>query len=414
MMTAGAQGSGKPTLAVFVVGNMDNALVSPLTTQLGANLTAGGQYALTSVSTSSKLTELQSAYNAGGGSNIDRSALAEWGRTNGVATICLVVDDVKGNDHMFSAQLIDAKDSKLSGKGHYIRTGVGSSELSRVSLVLSRQLEGLGRVARKDVTPQQKWFEPEMVFVEGGTNIQLGSRTVASLPNFRIGKYEVTQEQWRAVMAGTGRENSFYWGGSRGVYQGALNSGNCGSVVGCDDQLPTEYLTWYEAVLFCNTLSTKAGLTPYYNISGTISTADGDCPSCSVTVNTDAKGYRLPTKNQWEYAARGCKAGDCEAFTYSGSNTYEEVAWTSNNSGWTSHKVGQLKPNRLGIYDMSGNVWEWSDDVVTNYTTTHHYIYGGGWGNAISTNMHTVTGIYGEMNNTRNGNCGLRVVLPAQ
>jgi hypothetical protein len=172
MMTARAQGSGnKPTLAVFVVGNMDNALVSPLATQLGTSLTAGGQYTLTSVSTTDKLAELQAAYNAGGGSSIDRNALAEWGRKAGISAICLVVDDIKGNDHMFSAQLISAKDSKLSGRGSYVRTGVGSGELPRVSLTLAKQLEGQGR-RRSTPAPTRSYpaeVDIEMVFVEGGT-----------------------------------------------------------------------------------------------------------------------------------------------------------------------------------------------------------------------------------------------------
>jgi formylglycine-generating enzyme required for sulfatase activity len=403
MMTAGAQ-TGKPTLAVFVVGNMDNALVSPLTTQLGANLTSGGQYALTSVSTSSKLTELQSAYNAGGGSSIDRSVLAEWGRTNGISAICLVVDDVKGNDHMFSAQLIDAKDSKLSGKGHYIRTGVGSGDLPRVSLTLAKQLEGPIHAARREVTPQQKWFEPEMVFVGGGT-FMMGCTAEytayctdrekpahsVTLSSFYMGKYEITQAQWKAVMAGHLLEDAYTW-----------RNDNCGEVP-CDDQRPVETISWFDIdTAFLPRLNRQTG-----------------------------KKYRLPTEAEWEYAARGCK-GDgnggtatCENLLYSGSNDPNEAGWHKDHTS-TTHPIGQKKPNRLGIYDMFGNVWEWVYDWSSTYTNaavtnptgpnqgSTRILRGGAWydravdfGRAIDRNPYEAPYI-------KNSRIGFRVALPAQ
>jgi formylglycine-generating enzyme required for sulfatase activity len=445
MMTAGAQ--TKPTLAVFVVGG-DNTLVTPLTTALGNNLTSGGRYALTSVSTSDKLTELQNAYTAGGGSSINRNALAAWGHDNSISAICLVVDDKKGNDHLFSAQLIDTKDSKLDGRGSYTRTSVSTGDASRVALALAKQLEGPGRMARRDVTPQQKWFEPEMVFVEGATSATLGWRSTdadrsdgaktsengtnnnildpytATVPSFRIGKYEVTQAQWRAVMAGTKFENYFYWGGSRGVANGALNSATCGNVP-CDDQRPVEYVTWYMAVAFCNELSKQAGLTEAYTVSSgadkyLIDNLDdlGNCTTCGdIALVANATGYRLPTINEWEYAARGCKAGSCESFKYSGSNDIGEVAWnaTSTNAGYsrsTTHPVGQLKPNRLGIYDMSGNVWEWCWDIFTG--TTSRIRRSGGWDNPVPNGWHRIAMRLGTIPSNRMDHVGFRVALPAQ
>ncbi|MDR3189078.1 MAG: formylglycine-generating enzyme family protein [Prevotellaceae bacterium] len=404
-MNAGAQGSGKPTLAGFVVGNMDNTLVSPVAAQLGANLTSGGQYALTSVGTSSKLTELQSAYNAGGGSSIDRSALAEWGRTNGVVTICLVVDDVKGNDHMFSAQLIDAKDSKLSGKGHYIRTGVGSGDLTRVSLTLAKQLEGPERrhVAAAPAHSYPVELDIEMVFVEGGTftmgctpdqgsacdpTADVDYPHNVTISSFSIGKYEITQAQWITVMKG---------------HETLANPSRWKD----DDQLPVESVSWLDIdTVFLPRLNALTG-----------------------------KNYRLPTEAEWEYAARGCK-GDgnggtatCENLMYSGSNYVDEVGWHAGNSGNCTHIVGQKKPNKLGIYDMSGNVWEWCRDwgSETYYKTSpvnnpentvpstpnpSRVMRGGPW---LHVAIHARTAVrnatypYSRLNTN-----GLRVALPAQ
>jgi formylglycine-generating enzyme required for sulfatase activity len=338
----------------------------------------------------------------------------------------LVADDIKGNDHMFYAHLIDAKESKVKGRGSYICTGVGSSELSRVSLVLSRQLDGLGRVARKDVTPQQKWFEPEMVQIEGATSVTLGWRSTdgsssdnnvraaytASVPSFKIGRYEVTQAQWNAVMAGTKFENYFRWGGKNGNPSGGIQ--NCGNVA-CDDQRPVEMVNWYLAVAFCNRLSDLSGKTPVYGGFTLADIADdGKCSVCdNVTMNTNADGYRLPTSDEWEYAARGCKAGNCESFKYSGSDDIGEVAWNGTNSNaafanGTTHPVGQLKPNGLGIYDMSGNVWEWCWDFWGNVSKRElrggSWSFDDGWSRIAARNAYSTGYCYNAL--------GLRVVLP--
>ncbi|MDR3187878.1 MAG: formylglycine-generating enzyme family protein [Prevotellaceae bacterium] len=434
MMTAGAQGSGKPTLAVFVVGMTNNTDGDNLATQIAAELNRNSRYTVLSSAADpvkTKLAELRKQ----GASSIDRNALAAWGREKGVSTICLVTDAIKGSDHMFYALLIDAKDSKVSGRGSYIRTNVVSGDLPRVSLALSRQLDGPGR-RRSAPAPTRSYpaeLDIEMVQVEGAASVTLGYRATdgssstnnvkaaytASVPSFKIGKYEVTQAQWRAVMAGTKFENYFWWGGSRGTANGALNSANCGNVA-CDDQRPVEYISWYMALAFCNRLSELSGKTPVYGGFTLADIADnGDCSACgtgaNVTVSASANGYRLPTSNEWEYAARGCKAGVCEAFMYSGSNTLGEVGWNATNpdaafANSATHPVGQLKPNDIGVYDMSSNVWEWCYDIWDS--GSRRVFRGGGWDNDVASGWPRVAARLSDTPSYRYPSLGFRVVLP--
>jgi len=215
--------------------------------------------------------------------------------------------------------------------------------------VLSKEASNSGQTPTPAVessnpkpSPSAQTVVPAMVRVEGGT-FQMGSNDgnggffidnrpvhTVTLKSFYIGKYEVTQKEWREVM---GNNPSWFKG----------------------DDLPVEEVSWFDAIEYCNRRSIREGLTPAYSGSGD-----------NITCNWNANGYRLPTEAEWEYAAKGGN-GSPGNYIYSGSNTIGDVAWYKGNSGGRTHPVGTKAANSLGIHDMSGNVDEWCWDWYGSY-----------------------------------------------
>ena len=132
--------------------------------------------------------------------------------------------------------------------------------------------------------------------------------------NYYIGKYEVTQALWKIVM-GSNPSNS------KG------------------DNLPVEQVSWNDCQDFISKLNAMTG-----------------------------KRFRLPSEAEWEYAARG--GNKSRGYQYSGSNTIGDVAWYDGNNSSMTHAVGTKQPNELGLYDMTGNVWEWCQDWYDSYSSS--------------------------------------------
>ena len=252
-------------------------------------------------------------------------------------------------------------------------------------------------VSRKSALSGQDFVETtaglnmKMVYVEGGEFMMGATSEQGSegdddeqvirrvkLDSYYIGECEVTQEQWTKIM-GTS------------IQQQRSKASDDNGLRGTGPDYPMYYVSWEDAQAFCSELSRMTG-----------------------------KTYCLPTEAQWEYAARGGKKAD--GTKYSGSWSIDAVAWYDGNSGSSTHPVKNKRPNGLGLYDMSGNVWEWcSDWYGSNYNVNdtnnpvgpssgaYRVLRGGGWSYYARCCRVSVRG--GNNPGKRNYYSGFRVVL---
>ena len=234
-----------------------------------------------------------------------------------------------------------------------------------------------------------------MIFVKGGKYQPSFADEEKEVFDIEVSKDQITQKMWAEVM---GTNPSHFKG----------------------ENMPVESLNWWEALEFCNKLSEKYGLEPVYNLDKKsngilmIKELGGETVYPDVANFKNTEGFRLPTEVEWEWFARGGQKAMNEGtfdYIFAGSNEINEVAWYRNNTGGkeeiqmgiakvlnggSTQEVGLKKPNQLGIYDCSGNVWEWIYDTAENshrnlenkklYTyrafdnsCIHRRIRGGGW-----------------------------------
>ena len=218
----------------------------------------------------------------------------------------------------------------------------------RTDSAMERALYGSGSKSRKTssgsgYSENAFGIGMSMMYVRGGEFLMGGSSEQGAnaerdekplrnvtVSDFYIGKFEVTQAQWEAVM------------GTSVVDQRNISAKDSG-LPGLGADYPMYYVNWEEAEEFCRRLSRKTG-----------------------------RNYRLPTEAEWEYAARGGEKS--HRYRYAGGNDMSDFGWHSGNAGGTNHPVGTRKPNELGIYDMCGNVWEWcSDWYASSYDAGQTY-----------------------------------------
>ncbi len=177
-----------------------------------------------------------------------------------------------------------------------------------------------------------------------GYNTEKPVHTVKLTYDYWIGKYAVTFREYDTFCAATSRSVPDDDGWGRG-------------------QRPVIWVIWNDAIGYCNWLSEKEGIAKAYDSNGNLLDRNGN-------ITTDikqVKGYRLPTEAEWEYAARGGQKTN--GYKYAGSDDLNEVVWYDDNSDRQTHPVGEKKGNELGLYDMTGNVWEWCHDWYGVYAS---------------------------------------------
>ena len=265
--------------------------------------------------------------------------------------------EISTQDLLESAKNIDSLTNILADKIEILKKSYEKFKIKSAS----KKLPASQRIKKNKKGKSGNPTFKDMVVVNGGKYTPSFFNEEREVFDIEVCKYPVTQDMWMEVM----EENpSEFKGGRR----------------------PVENVSWWNALEYCNKLSEKYNLEPVYDLSKKdegilkINQLGGETEYPNIADFRKTEGFRLPTALEWEWFASGGEIAiqdETFNYTYSGSDNIDEVAWYEKNSGKQTHDVGTKKPNQLGLYDCSGNVWEWCYDTdISGYISEEtSYIY---------------------------------------
>ena len=284
--------------------------------------------------------------------------------------------EITTQDLLESAKNIDSLTNILADKIEILKKSYDKFKIKSAS----KKLPSSQRIKKNKKGKSGNPTFRDMVVVNGGKYTPSFFNEEREVFDIEVCKYPVTQDMWMEVM----EENpSKFKGGRR----------------------PVENVSWWDALEYCNKLSEKYNLEPVYDLSKKhegilkINQLGGDVEYPNIADFRKTEGFRLPTELEWEWFARGGEIAIQDGtfnYQFSGSENIDEVAWYYKNSGNQTHDVGTKKPNQLGLYDCSGNVWEWGYDTdslgyiseETSYiydaSQDNRIVKGGSWTNSVA------------------------------
>ena len=258
--------------------------------------------------------------------------------------------NISTHDLLESVKSIDSLSNILADKIEILKKSYEKFKIKSASIIKFNKNKKLASTYK------------DMIIVAGGKYTPSFFDEERVVYDIEVCKYLVTQDMWIEIM---GNNPAYYKGEKR----------------------PVECISWWDALEYCNKLSEKYNLKPVYDLSQKeeeilkINELGGNSEYPNTADFRKTEGFRLPTELEWEWFARGGEIAIQDGtfdYKYSGSNDINEVAWYKENSKNQTHDVGTKKPNQLGIYDCTGNVWEWCYDSSTGYISEKTpYVYDG-------------------------------------